>query len=219
VTWLYGTLLFVAVQRLGELVWAGRNTGRLRRQGAVEADAAGYPFLVLLHAGWLAAMALFVPAAAAPRWPLLALFGALQLFRLWVVVSLGRFWTTRILTLPGAPLVEKGPYRWLRHPNYLVVAAEIASLPLAFGAVAVAAAFSVLNLVLIGRRIGIEERLLMPRRRLGRRRRARPRRPAAGPGSALPRWRSACSWRSSTSRSSPVRSPTSRPGSASGSTG
>jgi methyltransferase len=166
VTWLYGTLLFVAVQRLGELVWAGRNTGRLRRQGAVEADAAGYPFLVLLHAGWLAAMALFVPAAAAPRWPLLALFGALQLFRLWVVVSLGRFWTTRILTLPGAPLVEKGPYRWLRHPNYLVVAAEIASLPLAFGAVAVAAAFSVLNLVLIGRRIGIEERLLMPRRRL-----------------------------------------------------
>jgi methyltransferase len=166
VTWLYGALVFVAAQRLGELVWAGVNTRRLRRQGAIEADRAGYPLLVLLHAGWLAAIALLVPAAAAPRWPLLGLFGVLQLLRLWVIASLGRFWTTRILTLPGAPLSKKGPYRWLRHPNYLIVCAEIALLPLAFGAVATAAAFSAANLLLIGRRIGIEERVLMPRRRL-----------------------------------------------------
>jgi methyltransferase len=166
VSWLYPTLAVVAVQRLGELAWAGRNTRRLRRQGAVEADEAGYPFFMLLHAGWLGAMALFVPAAAAPRWPFLALFGATQAGRLWVVASLGRFWTTRILTLPGAPLVKKGPYRWLRHPNYLVVAAEIALLPLAFGAVAIAALFSTLNLLLTGRRIRIEERALAPRRRL-----------------------------------------------------
>ncbi len=111
-------------------------------------------------------MALLVPAAAAPRWPLLALFGMLQLLRLWIIVSLGRFWTTRILTLPGAPLVKTGPYRWLRHPNYLIVGAEIALLPLAFGAVAIAALFSAANLLLIGRRIRIEERLLAPRRRL-----------------------------------------------------
>jgi methyltransferase len=166
VTWLYGTLLVVAIERLGELIWAGANTRRLRRQGAIEADAAGYPFFVLLHAGWLAAILLFVPAEAAPRWPFLALFGVAQLGRFWVVAGLGRFWTTRVLTLPGAPLVKTGPYRWLRHPNYLVVAAEIALLPLAFGAVAIAALFSVLNLVLIGRRIRIEERLLAPRRRL-----------------------------------------------------
>jgi methyltransferase len=166
VTWLYGTLLFVAVQRLGEFAWAGRNTRQLRRRGAVEADAAGYPLFVLVHGGWLAAMALLVPAATTPRWPFLALFGMAQLGRLWIIVSLGHFWTTRILTLPGTPLVKTGPYRWLRHPNYLVVAAEIALLPLAFGAVAIALAFSAINLLLIGRRIRIEERVLMPRRSL-----------------------------------------------------
>ena len=163
-TWLYGALVFVAAQRLGELVWAGRNTRRLLRQGAVEADGGGYPFLVVLHAGWLGAMALLLPAAATPRWPLLGLFGLIQLLRLWVIASLGRFWTTRILTLPGAPLVTTGPYRWLRHPNYLIVVAEIALLPLAFGAVAIAAVFSAANLLLLGRRIRIEERVLTPRR-------------------------------------------------------
>jgi methyltransferase len=136
------------------------------RQGAIEADRAGYPLFPMLHVGWLGAMALLVPAAAAPRWPLLGLFGVLQLLRLWIIVSLGRFWTTRILTLPGEPLVNRGPYRWLRHPNYLIVGAEIALLPLAFGAVAIAAAFSIANLLLIGRRIRIEERVLAQRRRL-----------------------------------------------------
>ena len=163
-TWLYGTLVFVAAQRLGELAWAGANTGRLRRQGAVEADRAGYPPLVILHVGWLGAMALLVPATAAPRWPLLGLFGVLQLLRLWVIASLGRLWTTRILTLPGTPLSNKGPYRWFRHPNYLIVGAEIALLPLAFGAVAIAVAFSAANLLLLARRIRIEERVLAPRR-------------------------------------------------------
>jgi methyltransferase len=166
VSWLYGALAFIATQRLGELVWSERNTRQLRREGAVEVDAGSYPLFVALHAGWLAAMALWLPAAASPCGPLLALFGALQLLRLWVLFSLGRFWTTRILTLPGAPLVRKGPYRWLRHPNYLVVVAEIALLPLAFGAVAIAALFSVPNLVLIDRRIRIEERALARRRRL-----------------------------------------------------
>jgi methyltransferase len=166
VSWAYGTLAFVAVLRLAELAWAGRNTRWLRRQGAVEADASGYPLYVLLHAGWLAAIALSVPAAATPRWPFLTVFGVAQLGRLWVIASLGRFWTTRILTLPGAPLVKKGPYRWLRQPNYVVVVAEIALLPLAFGAVAIAVLFSVLNLVLIARRVRIEERVLLPRRRL-----------------------------------------------------
>lgn len=175
-TWLYGTLALVVAERIAEIAWAGRNARRLFRQGAVEADAAGYPMIVLLHVGWIAALALFVPAAAVPRWPLMALFGAAQLLRLWVIASLGRFWTTRILTLPGAPLVEKGPYRWLRHPNYLVVLAEIALLPLAFGATAIAAAFSALNLFLLGRRIRIEERLLAPRHSV-KPPRALPRRP------------------------------------------
>jgi len=161
---LYWTLGLVATQRAIELAWARRNTVRLRRLGGVEADAEGYCYFVLVHAGWLASLALLVPAAATPHWPLLGVFGLVQLGRLWVIVSLGRYWTTRILTLPGAPLVQGGPFRWFRHPNYLLVIAEIAVLPLAFGAIGIAAVFSALNLMLIARRIRIEDSVLAPRR-------------------------------------------------------
>ena len=165
-TVLHWTLGLVLLQRVIELVWARRNTVRLRRLGAVEADAEGYPYFVLLHAGWLVSLALFVPAATPPIWPLLGLFVLLQLGRLWVISSLGHYWTTRIVTLPGAPLVQSGPFRWLRHPNYLLVIAEIAVLPLAFGAVPIAVSFSAVNLILLIRRIRIEESVLAPRRGL-----------------------------------------------------
>jgi methyltransferase len=164
VTALHWTLGLVALQRLIELAHARSNTARLRRLGAVEADAGGYPLYVLLHGGWLASLAVFVPAATPPYWSLIGVFAVLQLGRIWVIVSLGRYWTTRIITLPDAPLVRAGPFQYLRHPNYLLVVAEIAVLPLAFGAVAIATAFSALNLVLIARRIRIEERVLAPRR-------------------------------------------------------
>jgi methyltransferase len=164
VTALYWILGLVALQRLVELAHARSNTARLRRLGAVEADAGGYPLYVLLHAGWLISLALFVPAETSPNWLLIGLYALLQLGRIWVIVSLGGYWTTRIITLPDAPLVQTGPFRYLRHPNYLLVAAEIAVLPLAFDAVAVATAFSALNLMLIARRIRIEERVLAPRR-------------------------------------------------------
>jgi len=163
-TALYWVLCLVALQRLMELARARRNTARMRRLGAVEADAGGYPLYVLLHAGWLASLAVLVPAATSPDWPLIGVFGLLQLGRIWLIVSLGGYWTTRIVTLPGAPLVRTGPYRYFRHPNYLLVVAEIAVLPLAFGAVAIAATFSALNLMLIARRILIEERVLASRR-------------------------------------------------------
>lgn len=163
-TALYWTLGLVALQRLIELAHARSNTAQLRRQGAVEADAGGYPLYVLLHAGWLASLLVFVPATTSPVWALIGVFALLQLGRIWVIVSLGPYWTTRIVTLPGAALVRTGPFRYLRHPNYLLVAAEIALLPLAFGAFAIAAIFSTLNLMLIARRIRIEERVLAPRR-------------------------------------------------------
>jgi len=164
VTVLYWTLGLVALQRLIELAHARNNTAQLRRLGAVEADAGGYPLYVLLHAGWLASLAVFVPATTPPYWSLIGVFALLQLGRIWVIVSLGRYWTTRIITLPDAPLVRTGPFQYLRHPNYLLVVAEIAVLPLAFGAIAIATTFSALNLVLIARRIRIEERVLAPRR-------------------------------------------------------
>lgn len=163
---LFWVLALVAAQRLGELALAAANTRRLRAEGAVEAGAGHYPLFVVLHAGWLAAMALAIPADTPPDWRLLAVFGLLQLARIWVVASLGRFWTTRILTLPGAPLVRRGPYRFLRHPNYAVVASEVAILPLAFGAWQVALAFSVLNGLLLAWRIRVEEAALAGRRLL-----------------------------------------------------
>ena len=160
----HAVLGLVVLQRLAELVLAARNTSRLRAAGAIELDARGYPAFVLLHGGWLVSLALFVPATAPPSWPLLAVYAALQLGRVWVIASLGRHWTTRLIVLPGAPLVRCGPYRFVRHPNYLVVAAEIAVLPLAFGAVVIAIVFSAANLLLIARRIAIEERALAPHR-------------------------------------------------------
>lgn len=158
----YAVLVFVLLQRGGELLLARANTRRLLQLGAVEIDRGGYKWLVLLHAAWLATLFATVPAATVPNWPLLALFGALQVGRVWVIVSLGRRWTTRLLVLPGAPLVTSGPYRWLRHPNYLIVGAEMAILPLAFAAVAIAIGFSACNGLLLARRIRLEERALGP---------------------------------------------------------
>ena len=159
---LYAILGFVVVQRAVELGVGARNRARLRAQGAVEIDPRGYPWFVVLHGAWLASLLLLVPADATPSWALLAVFVALQLGRLWVIATLGRRWTTRIMVLPGAMLVAGGPYRYLRHPNYAVVAGEIAVLPLAFGAIAIAAVFSAGNLALIARRIAIEDRALAP---------------------------------------------------------
>ena len=115
---------------------------------------------MLLHSGWLVAMAAAIPIDAAASWPLLGVYAGLQAARLWVIASLGRRWTTRVIVLPGAPLVRSGPYRHLRHPNYAVVAGEIAVLPLAFGALAIAILFSLGNLGLTLRRIRIEEAAL-----------------------------------------------------------
>lgn len=150
-------LALVAAERLAELVYAARNTRALRQRGAIELGARHYPLLVLLHAGWLAALFLLVPGDTVPNWPLFALYVGLQGLRLWVIHSLGPYWTTRIITLPGAKLVRRGPYRFLRHPNYVVVAAEIAVLPLAFHAYQIALIFSVLNLMVLAWRIRIEE--------------------------------------------------------------
>src|SRR3546814_9381152 len=161
---LWIVLALVAAQRLAELAYARRNTRRLLAEGAAESGAAHYPLLVGLHALWLLSLAIFVPADRQPDWGLLALFAVLQLLRLWVLASLGRFWTTRVITLPGAPLVRRGPYRWFRHPNYLVVTGEILVLPLAFGAWPIAVVFSLANAAILALRVRVEERALAPRR-------------------------------------------------------
>jgi len=156
-------LAFVIVQRIAELVLSARNTRRLRAAGAVEAGAGHYPLFVLLHGAWLGAMALSVNPDHRPEPVFLILYGLLVAARVWMHVSLGRFWTTRIITLPGAALVCRGPYRWLRHPNYLIVSIEIVVVPLCLGLWAVAAAFVLPNLALIWYRIGVEEAALADR--------------------------------------------------------
>ncbi len=161
---LYVILALVACQRLAELVHARRNTRRLLARGGVEVGAGHYPLMVALHAGWLLAMALLIAPKTPPSVPLLTLYGLLQLARLWVQATLGRYWTTRIVIVADAPLIQGGPYRFLRHPNYAVVVAEVAVLPLVFGAWEIAALFSALNLALLRHRIHIEEAALAPRR-------------------------------------------------------
>ena len=159
-TALYWIVLAVAAQRLGELVLARRNGKRLLAAGGVETSAGHYPLLAAVHGGWLLSVLLLVPADAPVNWPLLALYVALQGVRYWVIRTLGAQWTTRIITVPGRPLVRRGPYRYFRHPNYAVVACEIALLPLVFGAWEIASVFSALNGVLLAHRIRIENAAL-----------------------------------------------------------
>ena len=162
--WPLAIVALVALQRLAELAYARRNEARLLATGGMEAGRRHYPLLVAFHAAWLAALAVLVPADAPLSLPWLAAFIALQAARLWVIVSLGTYWTTRIITVPGAPLRRVGPYRFLRHPNYAVVAAETAVLPLVFGAWGLALAFGLAHLPLLAWRIRVEEAALAPRR-------------------------------------------------------
>jgi methyltransferase len=152
-------LALVTLQRLGELWLSARNERRLRKAGAVEVGRSHYPLMVTLHAAWLVGLWLLAWDRPADWW-LIAAYAVLQIARYWVIVSLGERWTTRVLVLPGAPLVRNGPYRFLRHPNYVVVALEIALLPLAFGLVGLAALFSFANAALLAWRIHVEDRAL-----------------------------------------------------------
>jgi methyltransferase len=153
---LYIAVAIVALQRLVELAWARHNLKRLLARGGVEHGAGHYPAIVVLHAAWLAALVIFIPADAKPDPAMLALYVLIQPLRYWAILSLGEYWTTRVIVVPGASPVRRGPYLFLRHPNYLVVAIEIPLLPAAFGAWIVAAVFGVLNVALLTRRIGVE---------------------------------------------------------------
>jgi methyltransferase len=166
VTLAQAILGFVLLQRLIELWIARRNTDRLLADGAVEHGSEHYPFLIMVHAAWLAALVYFTPPGTPVSYPWLAVYGVLQLGRIWVIAVLGRFWTTRIITPTGAALVRRGPYRLLRHPNYAVVTAEIAVLPLVFGHWQIALVFSLLNLLVLRERIRAENEALAGRRGL-----------------------------------------------------
>jgi methyltransferase len=152
-------LALVTLQRAGELVISRNNTRQLLARGAVEVAPGHYPAVVAVHAAWL--LSLWVFGHDQPVNPVaLAVYLALQGFRIWVLRTLGSRWTTRIIILPEQPLVSAGPYRWLSHPNYAVVTGEIAVLPLAFDLPLLAALFTVLNAAVLAIRIRAENRAL-----------------------------------------------------------
>jgi len=152
-------LAFITVQRAGELLLARRNTRAQIARGGVEFGASHYPLIVALHVAWLAG--LWWSGWRQPVDPIwLAVFVALQAARAWVILSLGRHWTTRIIVVPGAAPVVRGPYRLLRHPNYLVVALEMPAVPLALGLPRFALLFFLLNLAVLVVRIRCENAAL-----------------------------------------------------------
>jgi methyltransferase len=153
----------VTAQRAAELVLSYRNTSRLIARGAVEVAPKHYPLMVAVHALWL--IALWVLGHDQPvNIDALIAYLALQGLRFWIMRTLGPRWTTRIIVLPGEPLVSAGPYRYLTHPNYVVVAGEIATLPLVVGLPWLAVLFTILNAVVLFIRIRAESRALEPSR-------------------------------------------------------
>ncbi|WP_412079151.1 isoprenylcysteine carboxyl methyltransferase family protein [Streptomyces xanthophaeus] len=178
-TWYLLLVGLVAAERLAELVTARRHTAWSLARGGREHGRGHYPAMVALHSALLVGCAVepwaldrpFLPALG---WPALALALAAQGLRWWCIATLGPRWNTRVLVVPGLPLVERGPYRLLRHPNYVAVVVEGAALPLVHGAWLTALGFTVLNLLLLRVRIGCEETALTETGRL--------RAPASVPG-------------------------------------
>ena len=156
--------IFLIFQRQIELFVARRNEQIVRKEGAVEYDREGYKYIVLLHAGFFISLLLentFLNGHLNSYSNILfGVFIFTQLLRYWAITSLGKYWNTRILVVPGLNLVRKGPYKYMRHPNYIAVIIEIAVIPLIFSCYITAIVFSVLYLVTLRRRIAIEEQAL-----------------------------------------------------------
>ncbi|PPR78428.1 MAG: hypothetical protein CFH01_00993 [Alphaproteobacteria bacterium MarineAlpha2_Bin1] len=153
-------MIYIILQRFAELFYSNYNTKKLLKNGAREYYAKHYPFFVILHTSWIISLLIFISHDQDPNIILLILFCILQLLRFWVLISLGKYWTTRIIHLDGAKLVRKGPYRWINHPNYVIVFFEVLILPLVFGSWIIAIIFTVLNYFLLLYRISLENKVL-----------------------------------------------------------
>lgn len=163
----WGALLlcYLTAQRLAELWWAKRNEAKLLAAGGVEYGRRHFPLIILIHSAWLVGLWLLAyDRSVVPVF--LVLFIVLQILRFWVLWTLGRRWTIRIIVVPGERLVARGPYRWLRHPNYAVVTGEIAVVPLTLGLPIYALVFTVLNALVVAIRIQAENAALAAGRRL-----------------------------------------------------
>jgi methyltransferase len=164
VVYLVAGVMLVGVQRLLELWYSRRNEIRLRARGAVERGRGHFRVMVAIHTLWLVST-LVEGLLRGPEppvwWPVpLAAFLLVQPLRYWAIFSLGVNWNVRVLVVPGGKLVRRGPYRYFPHPNYVVVAVEVLTFPLIFGAWITAIAFSLLNAALLYVRLQTENRAL-----------------------------------------------------------
>jgi methyltransferase len=154
----------VLAQRGLEELYSARHTKALLAEGGREAGSAFYPVVAATHLAWIASMFFLIPATATIVWPLIAYYLALQIVRYWLIGSLGRYWTHRIITLPDAPIVARGPYAYLSHPNYALTIVETFVLPFAFGGVALATIMTALWWTVINAKIKLEDEALQARR-------------------------------------------------------
>ena len=156
----------VAGERIAELVVSKRHAEWAFARGGQEYGKAHYPAMVIVHGALLVSCVVEVAVADRPfvpwlGWPMVAVVLATEALRWWCVTTLGEQWNTRVIVVPGLPLVNRGPYRWLRHPNYVAVTVEVAALPLVHTAWVTAIVFSIANAILLLRfRIPVEERAL-----------------------------------------------------------
>ncbi len=157
--WAVIILAFVTLQRLGELVLAKRNTAKLLASGGYEIGGTHYPIIVTFHTAWILGLWWLAPAQSV-NWILIGVFAVLQALRVWVIATLGSRWTTRIIRVPGETLVARGPFRFINHPNYAVVIAEIFVLPLVFGLIWFAFIGGLINICILAWRIRVENAAL-----------------------------------------------------------
>jgi methyltransferase len=157
-------IAFIIFQRLTELAIARKNEKWMKSQGALEFGSGHYPAMVLIHSAFILSIiaeVVFFHRELFAYWPvLMVLFVLTQLMRVWALISLGPYWNTKIIVLPGAKIIKKGPYRLIKHPNYVIVALELIIIPLMFNAYWTAAIFTILNMVILSVRIPAEEKAL-----------------------------------------------------------
>jgi methyltransferase len=153
---------FVIFLRIGELILSKSNEKWLLENGAVEYGRNHYPYIVALHSLFLVSVILEYSIHTNPSFSLFMLifYFSLLTFKTWVILSLGKFWNTRIYRIPNSPLIKKGPYQFFKHPNYMIVIAEIAVIPMIFNLYYTAIAFTILNLIMLTVRIRAENKVL-----------------------------------------------------------
>jgi methyltransferase len=162
--WPQVAALLVLVQRGAEELYSAHNTRKLLAEGGHEEGRDYYPVVAVTHLAWIAAIFFLIPPDAPIVWPLLALYLVLQVARYWIIGTLGPYWTHRIITLEKAPVVRKGPYSWVRHPNYMVTIAETLLLPMVFGAPALGAIMAAVWSAVLYYKIVLEDAALAKRR-------------------------------------------------------